>query len=222
MRISVIVPVYNGAAYLAETLDGVFAQTRPADEIVIVDDGSTDSSPDILRAFGSRLSVIRQENQGVAAARNVALTHASGDLICFIDQDDLWPADRNRLLVDALQADPAAEVAAGLVEMRYERPGPPDRNENLDTMHREFYLGSLCSRAGLFRTLGLLNTNVGYADDTDFLIRRLEAKTKTVYLNETTLIYRIHPNNFSSDRSVSQFYFLAALHKSLKRRRNAT
>jgi glycosyltransferase involved in cell wall biosynthesis len=220
VNLSVIIPVYNGAPYLAETLDSLFAQTHPADEIIVVDDGSTDSSPSILRSYGSRLSVVRQENCGVATARNVGLAHASGDLISFLDQDDLWPADRNRLLVEALRADPTADVAAGFVEIRYERPTPPHPRQNLDTMRREFLLGSLCMRACLIQTLGPFNTNVGYGDDTDFWLRRVEAKTKTVYVDEVTLIYRLHSSNTSFDNSRSKFHLLSALRESLKRRRS--
>ncbi len=220
MSLSVIIPVYNGATYLKETLASVFAQTLLADEVIAVDDGSTDSSPDILRCFEGRISVVRQENQGVAAARNTGLARASGDLIAFLDQDDLWPADRNRSLVDALRADSAAEVAAGLVEFRYERSTPPPPQSNLTTMCREHLLGSLCIRADVFRKLGPLNTKVDYADDTEFWFRRVEAKTPTAYLNEVTLIYRMHDTNTSLDPARSNALLLSVLHERLKRRRN--
>ncbi len=148
------------------------------------------------------------------------MARASGDLIAFLDQDDLWPADRNRSLVDALRADPAAEVAAGLVEVRYERSTPPHPQSNLTTIHREYLLGSLCIRADVFRKLGVLNTNVDYADDTEFWFRRAEAKIPTVYLNEVTLIYRVHDTNTSLDTSRSNSLLLSVLHERLKRLRN--
>ncbi|MDC7784292.1 glycosyltransferase family A protein [Rhodoplanes sp. TEM] len=221
MPLSVIVPVYNGAPWLAATLDSALAQSLPADEIVIVDDGSTDASPDILRAFGDRLRVIRQPNAGVAAARNAGLAQARGDLICFLDQDDLWPADRNRLLVEALAADPAADLAAGRVEILWERAEPPTRPEETDTLHRQTLLGSLCVRRSVFERLGPLSTAVGYGDDLDFAMLRREAGLRTVMLDAVTLIYRIHDTNTSIDREVSKDIILNVLQRSLRRRRGA-
>lgn len=219
MTVSVIIPVYNGSRYLAATLDSVLAQTHPLHEIIVIDDGSTDSSAEILQSYGDRLQVVRQGNQGVAAARNVGLARATGEFITFIDQDDLWPADRTRILVDALRARPEAALAAGKVEFLYQRPEPPDPTENLGTQHREWLLGSLCVRADLFRELGPFNVNVGYGDDTDFMLRRAERKVVTGYLQEITLIYRMHESNTSIDRAVTMHHFMATLRESLIRRR---
>lgn len=219
MKVSVIIPVYNGSRYLAATLDSVLAQTYPLHEIIVIDDGSTDDSPTILRSYGDRLSVTRQANQGVAAARNAGLRHASGDVITFIDQDDLWPARRTEALIDALRANPDALVATGPVEMLYERSQPPSPASNLETTLREFLVGSLCIRKEVFDLLGPFNTGLGYADDTDFLLRRREANIKTVYIEDVALQYRVHESNTSSDRELTNSYFIGALRESLRRRR---
>ncbi len=92
VRISVIVPVYNVEDYLAECLDSLLAQTFEDIEILCINDGSTDSSPDILEQYSkrdSRIRIISQTNQGLAMARNCGLDHATGDFIYFIDSDDL-------------------------------------------------------------------------------------------------------------------------------------
>jgi glycosyltransferase involved in cell wall biosynthesis len=88
--ISVLIPAYNASETIQETLDSVLAQTRPADEILVMDDGSTDDTRAILDSYGSRLKVFSQKNQGVAESRNVLCHHASGDVIAFIDSDDIW------------------------------------------------------------------------------------------------------------------------------------
>jgi len=219
VRVSVIIPVYNGATYLAATLESVLAQTHPLHEIIAIDDGSTDSSPEILRSFGTRLRTVRQPNRGVAAARNAALAQASGDLICFLDQDDLWPADRTRVMVEALQSNPEFELATGRVEILYQRAEPPDPLAHQSVVHREYLLGSLCVRSSLFRKLGPFNTAIGYADDTDFWARRIEAGTRNLYLEQVTLIYRLHAGNTSFDDNVSRFHLMGALRESLKRKR---
>jgi glycosyltransferase involved in cell wall biosynthesis len=223
VKLSVIIPVFNGAAYLREAIESVLGQTRTLDEILVIDDGSTDCSPDILASYGSRLTVVRQENQGVAVARNVALQIASGDLITFLDQDDFWPPARTATMVEALATRPDIDVVAGMVEILYQREEPLSvSGVDASTKHREFFLGSLVLRADIFRRLGLLNTNVGYGDDTDFHFRRREAHTLTLYVDEVSLVYRMHERNTSLSRGVSDYHFLAVLRESLKRRRAAT
>ena len=219
MKVSVIIPVYNGSQYLATALESVLAQTYPLHEIIVIDDGSTDSSPDILRSYGERLRVTRQDNRGVAAARNAGLLQVTGDVINFIDQDDLWPAGRTAALVSALLSDSAALVAAGQVEILYERSQPRNPLDNFDTAVREFYLGSLCIRKEVFERLGPFHTGIGYADDTDFLMRRREANIKTTYVDGVTLQYRLHETNTSFYRSVTNAHLMAALRESLRRRR---
>ena len=93
-RISVIVPVYNGEKLLEKTLKSVFAQTYPAHEIIVIDDGSTDSTPRILERLGSRIKTRRIENSGAAASRNAGIKIATGDYLAFLDADDLWFKNR--------------------------------------------------------------------------------------------------------------------------------
>ncbi len=88
MKISATIPAYNAAAYIDAALDSIEAQTRPPDEIVLIDDGSTDGTGDIAEARGVR--VVRQRNSGIAAARNRCVAEARHELIAMIDADDLW------------------------------------------------------------------------------------------------------------------------------------
>jgi glycosyltransferase involved in cell wall biosynthesis len=88
--VSVIMPVYNGAAYLRQAIQSALGQTYEPIEVVVVDDGSTDESPAVLSGFRSQLVLIRQHNAGVAAARNLAMRAARGEYYAFLDQDDWW------------------------------------------------------------------------------------------------------------------------------------
>ena len=111
--ISVIIPVYNGEKYLDECLRCVTAQTYTELEIVLIDDGSDDGSPRICDEWAERdgrVKVIHQENGGVAAARNVGLSAATGELIAFIDSDDLMHKSLLKTLYDAMTED-GADIA---------------------------------------------------------------------------------------------------------------
>ncbi|NEP84931.1 MAG: glycosyltransferase family 2 protein, partial [Okeania sp. SIO3B3] len=88
--VSVIIPAYNRADLIGETVDSVLAQTHPDIEIIVIDDGSTDNTADVLATYGSALRVIRQANAGQQAARNAGIRAATGDYIAFLDSDDLW------------------------------------------------------------------------------------------------------------------------------------
>jgi glycosyltransferase involved in cell wall biosynthesis len=90
MTISVIIPAYNSQATIGPALESVFAQTTPPNEIVVVNDGSTDDTALLLRSYASRLTIVDQPNAGVARARNRACQMVRGDLVAFLDSDDLW------------------------------------------------------------------------------------------------------------------------------------
>src|SRR5438552_653435 len=91
-RVSVIIPAYNVAPYIAETLKSVFAQTKSAFEVIVVNDGSPDTEKleEVLQPFRDRIVYLKQENRGLSGARNTGIRTATGDLIALLDGDDLW------------------------------------------------------------------------------------------------------------------------------------
>lgn len=88
--VSVIIPTFNRAGWLSESIDSVLHQTHPSVELIVVDDGSTDHTPDVVQAFGDRLTYLQQPNRGVSAARNVGVAASRGTWVAFLDSDDLW------------------------------------------------------------------------------------------------------------------------------------
>jgi len=115
--VSVLIATYNRADLLPQALESLFNQTRVPDEIVVVDDGSTDNTPELLKSYGSQLKVIRQENRGLPAARNVGLRAATGDLIAFLDSDDTLPVDSIALRAEYLEAHPEFSAVYGATYM---------------------------------------------------------------------------------------------------------
>lgn len=119
-RVSVIIPTYNRADVIAEAIESVLTQTIPAYEVIVVDDGSTDKTAEVLSRFGDKILVIRQANAGVSSARNVGINAATGDWIAFLDSDDIWLPDR----IAVLCRDVAASTAdVHIANLEFTGPG---------------------------------------------------------------------------------------------------
>ena len=104
--VTVLIPTYNRAHYIGQALDSVMGQSRPVDEIIVVDDGSTDNTAEVVAAYGSRVRHIRRQNGGAAAARNLGIREAKGDYIALLDSDDLWKPDKMRMQMEFLREHP--------------------------------------------------------------------------------------------------------------------
>lgn len=104
--VSVIIPSYNRADWLRAAIDSVLAQDYPHYQLIVVDDGSQDETPALLRSYGNRLTLIRQSNQGVSVARNAGISRAEGELIAFLDSDDRWLPGKLAVQVAYMQAHP--------------------------------------------------------------------------------------------------------------------
>lgn len=109
-KVSVVIPAFNCEAYIDETIEGVLLQTLPPHEVIVVDDGSTDGTAEKLQKYRHVIRYIHQSNKGPSAARNVAVSNASGDYIAFLDNDDVWLPDKLARQVDALQRHPEAAL----------------------------------------------------------------------------------------------------------------
>ncbi len=105
-RLSVVVTTYNQAPYIGPALESVFAQTRQPDEVIVVDDGSTDETPERIAPYRDRLVYVRQSNQGIAGSRNTGIRRAQGELLAFLDGDDLWEPEKLAVHVAAASAHP--------------------------------------------------------------------------------------------------------------------
>jgi CDP-glycerol glycerophosphotransferase len=122
--VSVVVPVYDVAAYLPAALDSVLAQTHPALEVVVVDDGSTDGSGAIADGYAGRderVRVVHTANRGLGAARNEGLRHVTGELVAFLDSDDVLPPDAYAVLLGSLQASGSDFVTGSIARWEGDR-----------------------------------------------------------------------------------------------------
>lgn len=127
-RVSVVIPAYNAARFLEETLDSVLVQTCPPDEILVVDDGSTDETASLASQYIPAVDVISQANAGESAARNLGLKRASGDWIAWLDADDVWEPTKLEAQLDCIQGEGDDLVCVFCGFSRF-GPGAPDEVE---------------------------------------------------------------------------------------------
>ena len=128
---SVIIPNYNNAGTLARALDSVLAQTHPAHEIIVVDDGSVDDSRAVASAYGDRIVYLHQPNAGVSAARNAGVRRATGDWLAFLDADDTFAPERLALHADWIRRDPGLDFL--LSDQDYRAPDGSFLHRSIDS-----------------------------------------------------------------------------------------
>jgi len=220
-RVSVIVPVFNGERYLEETLRCALGQSLKPDEVIVVDDGSSDSSAEIAERIDGPVRCIRQANAGVAAARNRGLSAAEGELIAFLDHDDLWPQDKLEIQVAALRENPEVDIVSGRMRViGGALPGRPWSAEGPREAPAGAYLAATVIRRSVFDRIGPLDEGIGHAaDDLEFFMRARDLGIRLLRLDAVTLLYRWHGGNTSTDIESGALGQLEAVKQSLDRRR---
>jgi glycosyltransferase involved in cell wall biosynthesis len=225
--ITVVVPVYNGARFLAEALDSVLAQSLTPAEIVAIDDGSTDESPSILAAY-PQVRVLRQENAGCARARNRGVAEARFHFVAFLDQDDVWHRERLEQEQNAF----AEDAGLGFVISAQENfltpgmtalPGWIDPRSMGRPQHG-FGTNSLTLKRATFEQVGPFDPAKTPRDDSDWFLRALDGGVAYRHLPGVLVRRRIHDSNLTGVfRGTPHDTALMArmLHASLQRRRKA-
>lgn len=216
--ISVIIPVYNGARFLEEAIQSVLAQEVGELEIIVVDDGSTDDLASVLQRLPVAVRFFRQENAGAAAARNRGIKDASGELIAFLDVDDLWPAHNLMELRDQLLADPLLDVVHGRAQLTQYRAG--EVGEYLGNPGESFsgYIGAGLYRRRAFEKVGLFDQDLRYGEDSDWFNRAAELDLRIRRIGVVTLFVRRHDANMTRGKNVVELNLLGVVRKQLQRR----
>ena len=225
--LSVILPVYNGERYIAEALASVAAQSLRADEIIVVDDGSTDGSRAVAVEQGLRnLRVLHQANQGCAAARNAGIAAATCDIIAFLDHDDTWLPERLALAHAELARDPGCDfvVCAQQNFLSPELSRPPRWLEAAALVQPQhgFSTNALMARRAAFARVGPFDPAHMPLDDSDWLVRALDAGLRYVHLDTPLVRRRIHARNITGNMRGTPAHaatMARILHASLARRR---
>lgn len=217
--VSVIIPVFNGEKFIGEAIESVLHQTVKALEIIVVDDGSADDTEAIIKKIEGNIQYVYQENAGVAAARNRGLELAQGDLIGFIDADDIWMKNKLEIQLNLLEKKPEYEMAVGLVFRtplsETESAVNPEHGEGEYATH----VGSALFKRQVFEKVGNFDEEMKFSEDVDLFLRILEAGIKVWGHADIVQLYRRHDQNVTLDTKRSNSFLLKAFKKSLDRRK---
>ncbi len=206
--VSVIIPTYNHANYVAESIESVLSQTYKDYELIIVNDGSPDDTEEVLQPYIHRgqIRYICQENQGQASARNRGLSECQGKYVAFLDDDDLWPMDKLQWQVEYLEANSQCNVVGGAVVMLDNNSPRGDvcneSGHSMLTYAQLFYgnpfnsPGQVLIRKSALEGIGGFDTSIWGADDFDVFLRLAELSPIASFL-KTALYYRLHSSNAS-------------------------
>lgn len=225
-QVSIVIPCYNGETFVREAIDSALAQTYPRVEVVVIDDGSTDRSWEVIRSYGNRIRPVHQKNQGLPATRNVGISRASGDYFLFLDADDIIAEDTVQALVEAAGG---AEETIAACSWRYlvfssgtwqTRPsGVPfpqtQRDPLVAWLHGEWIPGcSLLWPRHLLERLDGYDPTLTADEDGDLMYRALISGAKLVVADGGESFYRRH-----GSASVSMSYDVFSEHRFRSRMR---
>lgn len=231
-KVSVIIPNYNYAKYIARTIDSVLAQTYKNLEIIVIDDGSKDNSLEILEGYGEQLKIIRQQNQGVSMARNNGAASASGEYVAFLDADDIWlPAKLEKQMKRFFD-----DAEVGFVNCAMTLIDPNDQpcgemNEGIEGyVAKEFlyFEKGVVVGAGstgvvarkVFEELGGFDKRLSTAADWDFCYR-LATKYKIAFVREPLVLYRVHNSNMHSNIKLMEHDMMLGFEKAFAEKTEA-
>lgn len=212
--LSIVMPVFNVEQYIGAAIESALQDADGLLELIVIDDGSTDRTAEIAEGFGDPVRVIRQQNAGPSAARNLGVREARGEMLGFLDGDDLWvagtPDPRRVLLANG------AEVAMGKV-MPFVQPDPSQPIRPLsDAPLAGVMFGAMLMRRETFTPI---DESLLHGEDLDWVLRMRDQGLRFADADEVVLHYRIRPGSITRDREANRREFVRHLHESIKRRR---
>ena len=223
-KVSVILPVYNCERYIGESIESIISQTHRPHEIIVINDGSTDNTENIVKSY-KQVHLINQKNAGVSAALNKGLELANGNFIAFLDSDDLWENKKLENQLQRLNEDKKLDMVFSKVrqfissdlspedQKRYECPEKP-----MDGIHRSALVG----RSESIKRVGTFSSDYTSEEFLDWFVRAKELGLKYSIMDQVFVMRRIHGNNLTLQKERKEKVdFPKILKLALDRRRQA-
>lgn len=221
--ISVIIPTYNNAAYIEEAIDSVLGQTISVDEIIVIDDGSTDHTMQLLHAYNNNITYQYQNNAGAAAARNKGIALSKGDILVFLDADDIWVSTKIAEQLSILNKRLDIDMVFGHIEQFISPDTPAEIKKKIlcpSTSQKGFLPTTLMIRKDGLEKVGDFNTSLAIGEFIDWYGLAKDKGLTHYLLPSVVAKRRLHANN-SSTLNNRQDY-LTILKKRLDKKRKIT
>jgi glycosyltransferase involved in cell wall biosynthesis len=218
-KVSVVIPAFNSARYIREAIESVFDQDYCDYEIIVIDDGSTDSTLNIVKSYSSRINILTQDHKGPGAARNLGVHHAQGDYIAFLDSDDIWLYDKLRTQVAVLDAEPNLSFVCSEAFVFTDDDGvidlwqkDPNVTESFECLLENNFITTLTvlMRRSCFKAVKGFDERLLNAQDYDLWLRLTMNKYKFKYICKPLAKYRRHQmnNTRNTDQRVRSYELL--------------
>jgi glycosyltransferase involved in cell wall biosynthesis len=229
---SVIIPAYNAVRYVVGAIESALQQLGPDDEVIVVDNGSSDGTLDLLEQLAAEGSIrlFHETTRGPAAARNRGMREARGRYISFLDADDLWPAGRHEGMMRALDAMPAANAVYGRMSVLFDEETLDGRlaqeheiYETLEGSHVPLIgLWSYIFRRDLLERGGEQNEAMMMGEDVDYILRLRDAGMNSAIYDGLAIIYRRHGTNLTRDPKSIAHANMSLIARHIRRKRGQT
>lgn len=222
LSVSVVIPVFNRKCYLPEAIESVFNQSVPPYEVIVVDDGSTDGSAEVIKSFAS-VRYHFQPNQGVAAARNQGVRLAEGSFFAFLDSDDRWIVNKLSQQLSAFTANPDLDIVFGHVRQFYS----PELDESARQAIRipkevisGYHAGVMLIRREAFFKVGFFESHLKCGEFVSWYLRAIDSGLQIEMLPEVVMQRRLHQMNHGRTDSLDRSDYVRIIKASLDRRRS--
>ena len=224
IRTSIIMPVKNGELFIKESIESVLTNISNQDEMIIIDDGSSDRTNEIIYTFIDKhknISLYHGNNLLPSGARNLGLEKARGTYISFIDHDDLWPKNRLNHHLSLLEQKRNIDIIQGMVQYFSSEPSKLAKFKFLDPNQLLFFfqLGSFTYRREVFNKIGFFSPDLKFGEDVDFYTRIIDEKINILKDTNIALLYRIHDTNMTHNHKENNSHVLVKILKDSIRRK---
>lgn len=212
--VTVVIPLHNGEEHVEEAIRSVLAQTYGHVQIVVVDDGSTDKSAEVVQSFGSDVLYCYQQQSGAAAARNRGVASANGEWLAFLDADDLWEPDKLEKQLLVLSTHATVDIAFAHVQQFYspELPEKIRRTINIPAHPSPgYHVGTLLMKISTFHRVGGFLPHLKMGEFVEWYSRATAAGLSSMMLPNMLMKRRIHANNMGRREQHNRIDYVRAL-----------